>query len=110
MVLAEFAMFPTDRGTSVSPYVSRIIDLIDKSGITYQLTPMGTILEGDFDEVMKVVSSCYSALEADCDRIYCSLKFDYRKGDNSRMKSKTDKIQSILGRSVNLQSTKCSQI
>lgn len=101
MVLAEFAMFPTDKGASVSPYVSKVIDFIDKSGITYQLTPMGTIIEGHFDEVMHVVQSCYKVLEADCDRIYCSLKFDYRKGDSSRMTTKTGKIQSILGREIN---------
>ena len=50
-VLLEFAMFPTSgdcrEGGSVSKHVSRIIDMIDKSGYAYQLTPMGTIVEAD---------------------------------------------------------------
>ena len=45
MVLLEFAMAPA-AGASVSEYVARILDVIDKSGVPYQLTPMGTILEG----------------------------------------------------------------
>ena len=102
MVLAEFAMFPTDKGTSVSQYVAQIIDCIDKSGITYQLTPMGTIIEGSMDEVMATITACYKVLEPNCDRIYCTATFDYRKTDNSRMKSKTDKIQSILNRQINV--------
>ncbi len=102
MVLLEFAMFPTDKGESVSPYVAKIIDCIDKSGITYQLTAMGTILEGSFDECMKVLAACYKILEADCDRIYCSINIDYRKTEKSRMKSKTDKMKLILNREINI--------
>ncbi len=100
MVLAEFAMFPTDKGESVSKYVSQVIDAIDKSGITYQLTPMGTILEGTWDEVFSVITKCFKILEPQADRINTGIKVDYRKGDQSRMKSKINKIQSILDREV----------
>jgi hypothetical protein len=43
MVLLEFAMNPPDRGDGLSTYVARILDVIDRSGVPYQLTPMGTI-------------------------------------------------------------------
>lgn len=101
MVLAEFAMFPTDKGESVSAYVSQIIDVIDRSGITYKLTPMGTVLEGTWDEVFAVISSCFKLLETQSNRISTSIKVDYRHGDVSRMNSKIDKIKNILNREVN---------
>ena len=41
MVLLEFSMTPSTKEESKSPYVARILDVIDKSGLTYQLTPMG---------------------------------------------------------------------
>jgi len=44
-VLLEFSMFPTDKGESVSTHVSKVIKMIHDSGVTYQLTPMGTIIE-----------------------------------------------------------------
>lgn len=100
MVLAEFAMFPTDKGESVSSYVAMVIDTIDKSGITYQLTPMGTILEGSWEEVFAVIGNCFRALESMSSRINTSIKVDYRAGDESRMNSKIEKIQSVLGREV----------
>jgi len=56
MVLLEFSMSPLDKGESVSVYVSRSLDIIDKSGLPYQLTPMGTIIEGEWAEVMAVVT------------------------------------------------------
>ena len=100
MVLAEFAMFPTDKGESVSKYVSQVVDTIDKSGITYKLTPMGTVLEGSWDDVFAVITNCYKILEPQANRISVNIKVDYRKGDESRMNSKIDKIQAVLNREV----------
>ncbi len=102
MVLAEFSMFPTDQGESKSKFVSQIIDFIDKSGITYKLTPMGTILEGSWDEVMKVIDGCYKILEPQANRIFTTVKIDSRKSEGTRMNAKTDKIQSILERKINI--------
>lgn len=100
MVLLEFAMNPPDRGDGLSAYVARILDVIDRSGVTYRLTPMGTILEGDFDEVMRVVGDCFRALEPDCPRIGMNLKMDYRAGAASRLQSKVDAVERHLGRKV----------
>ena len=100
MVLAEFSMFPTDKGESVSQYVAPIIDVIDKSGITYQLTPMGTILEGSWEDVFDVITRCYKTLEPSSDRISVSIKIDYRKGDKSRMKSKIEQVEKLLGKEI----------
>ena len=100
MVLLEFSMFPTTQGESKSRYVARILDLIDKSGVRYQLTPMGTILEGEWDEVMGVVTACFEALKTDCPRISTQLKIDYRAGTESRMQSKIAAVESHLGRKL----------
>ena len=100
MVLLEFAMNPPDRGQGVSAYVARILDVIDRSGVTYQLTPMGTILEGNFDEVMKVVGDCFRALEPDCPRIGMSLKMDYRAGNETRLESKVEAVEKHVGRKL----------
>ena len=100
MVLLEFAMNPPDRGDGLSAYVARILDVIDKSGVPYQLTPMGTILEGSFDDVMQVVGDCYRALEPDCPRIGMNLKMDYRAGTESRLKSKVEAVEAKVGRKL----------
>ena len=31
--------------------MARSLDIIDKSGVDYRLNPMGTVLEGEWDEV-----------------------------------------------------------
>lgn len=100
MVMLEFAMAPGGKGESVSEWVARIIDVIDRSGVPYQLTPMGTILEGEWDQVMAVVTACFKALEGDCSRISMNLKMDYRAGPGGRIKAKTEKIEARLGRKL----------
>ena len=100
MVLLEFAMAPTGQGESMSAQVARILDVIDKSGVPYQLTPMGTILEGEWDDVMRVVTACFKTLQADCHRISLNLKMDYRAGAGSRLRSKIEKVEQHLGRKL----------
>ena len=100
MVLLEFAMNPPDRGQGLSAYVARILDVVDLSGVTYRLTPMGTILEGSYDDVMGVVRDCFRALEADCPRIGMNLKMDFRAGSESRLASKVEAVERQLGRKL----------
>jgi uncharacterized protein (TIGR00106 family) len=100
MVLLEFSMSPLDKGESLSPYVARSLDLIDKSGLPYQLTPMGTIVEGEWDQAMALVTACFQTMSRDCDRISTSIKIDYRAGKSGRLKSKIQAVESRLGRTL----------
>lgn len=100
MVLLEFSMSPLDKGVSLSPYVARSLDIIDKSGLPYQLTPMGTIVEGEWDQVMALVTACFERMSQDCDRISTSIRIDYRAGKSGRLKSKIQAVESRLGRTL----------
>lgn len=100
MVLLEFSMSPMSKGESLSPYVARSLDIIDKSGLPYQLTPMGTIIEGEWAEVMAVVGACFEAMKVDCDRIGAQIKIDYRAGPGGRMQAKIDAVEEKLGRKL----------
>lgn len=98
MVLLEFSMAPAGRGDSYSAAVARILDVIDRSGLPYQLTAMGTILEGEWPEVMKVVGDCFDTLAADFDRVGAQIKIDWRKSPGGRLKSKIEAVEAKVGR------------
>jgi uncharacterized protein (TIGR00106 family) len=100
MVLLEFSMSPLGKGESVSEFVSRSLDIIDKSGVPYRLNPMGTVLEGEWDEVFAVVRQCYERMKKDCNRISCSIKVDYRKGHSGRLVSKVASVEKTLKRAI----------
>ncbi len=104
-VLLEFAMFPTSdncrEGSSVSKQVAKIIDAIDKSGVKYQLTPMGTVVETDtIQEALDIIALAYEQVK-DCERVYSSLKFDIRHNSQDRLKNKIKSVEDNLQREVN---------
>ena len=100
MVLMEISIIPLDKGSSFSPYVARLVDIIDRSGLDYVLTPMGTIIEGEWHDVNALLSRLFESLSAESDRISISAKFDYRKDKSGRLKSKVASIEQQLGRTV----------
>lgn len=100
MVLLEFSMTPLGKGESVSQYVARSLEIIDKSGLDYRLNAMGTIVEGDIDQVLDVMRKCFDAMAADCDRVSCVAKIDYRKGHSGRLDAKVKSVEAKLGRGL----------
>jgi uncharacterized protein (TIGR00106 family) len=100
MLLAEFSMWPMDKGESVGPYVARLLDIIDQSGLPYRLGPLGTCIEGEYEPVMKVIQRCHEALAKDCNRIACTIKMDYRKGHDNMLDSKIASVEKSLGRKL----------
>lgn len=100
MMLLEFSMSPLSKGESVSEYVARSLDIIDHSGLDYQLHAMGTVVEGELDQVLGVLRKCFEAMQSDCDRITCTAKFDYRKGSQGRLVAKVESVEQKLGRSL----------
>jgi len=74
--------------------------VVAESGLDYQLTPMGTIVEGEWDDLWSLLSRCFRALEKDSDRISLQAKFDYRKGPGGRISSKVRSVQQKAGRAL----------
>lgn len=99
-VLLEFSLTPLDKGASVSRYVARSLDVIDRSGLPYRMNPMGTVLEGSWPEVWKVVSDCFELMRLDCERISVSIKIDYRRGRAGGLEGKIESVEKRLGREV----------
>lgn len=100
MLLAEFSMSPLDKGVSLSEFVARSLDIIDRSGLPYRLGPMGTCLEGEWDEVMDVVRDCFERMSQDCERITISFKGDWRRGRSGRLEAKIQAVEQRLGRQL----------
>jgi len=87
-VIVELSIFPLDKGQSLSPFVARALRIIRASGLPHALGPMGTSIEGQWHEVMAVVTACFEELQQDCERISVSFKADYRQGQDGRIQAK----------------------
>jgi uncharacterized protein (TIGR00106 family) len=100
MLLAEFSMWPMDKGESVGRYVARALDVVDKSGLPYKLGPLGTCVEGEWDDVMGVIKRCYEELSKDSNRVACTIKMDWRRGRSNSLEEKVASVEEHLGRKL----------
>ena len=98
MVLLEMSITPL--GDSVSQYVAECVELVERSGLDYELHAMGTIVEGELDEVLDVMRRCIERVATHSDRVTCAAKLDFRRGRSGRLKSKVASVEQKLGREV----------
>lgn len=95
-MLAIFTVVPVSECESISPLVTKIVDEVDKSGLDYKLTSMGTIVEGDWDGVMDVIKKCHHIMRRHAGRVLTSITIDDRKGAKKRL---LGKVESVLQKS-----------
>ena len=98
MTLMELSMYPVDRGESLSKYVAKLLDVIDASGLNYTLGPMGTVVEGEWDEVIALLSRCHETLTPLSNRVIANVKFDTRKGSSNRLEGKVKSVTEKMRR------------
>ena len=82
-MIAEFSIVPIGHGESVSQYVAECIKVVRSSGLKYELTPMGTVLQGPFDDVMDVIGSCHKKVRCMSNRVLTTIKIDDRMNERT---------------------------
>ncbi|QEG34257.1 MTH1187 family thiamine-binding protein [Bythopirellula goksoeyrii] len=100
MVLLEMSIVPMGSGESVSQYVAQCVDLVDQCGLAYEVHSMGTIVEGELPQVLDLLKQCIEKVAESSNRVTCSAKFDFRRGQSGRISSKVDRVEQQLGRAV----------
>ena len=98
MVLLEMSITPLGKGESVSPYVAECVRIIDESGLDYELHAMGTIVEGELNEVLDLMRRCIEQVAQHSDRVTCAAKLDFRRGHSGRIKSKVQSVEDKIAR------------
>jgi uncharacterized protein (TIGR00106 family) len=98
MVLLEMSITPLGKGESVSQYVAECVELVGQSGLDYELHSMGTIVEGELDQVLDLMRRCIEQVATHSDRVTCSAKLDFRRGHSGRLRSKVTSVEQKLGR------------
>lgn len=92
MILAEFSITPIGAGESISEYVAECLKIVRESGVPHELTAMGTIIEGDWDQVMAVIKACHLAVRRRCRRVSTLIKIDDREAPPGRIKAKVESV------------------
>jgi uncharacterized protein (TIGR00106 family) len=81
MAVAQISVVPVGTGSaSISDYVVRALETIKQSGLKYELSSMGTSLEGDAAAILEVVRQVHeSCFEQGAVRVLTSVTLDDRR-------------------------------
>ena len=93
MVIAEVNIIPLGTKTpSVSKHLAQALRVLrEEKNIKYELTSMGTIIEGDLGEILRVVRNMHeSTFDDEITRVVTTLKIDDRRDKTLSMSGKIE--------------------
>jgi uncharacterized protein (TIGR00106 family) len=96
MPIVDVSVVPVGTNTtSVSAFVKEAVGVIKKSGLKYQVSSMGTALEGDLDTIFKTIREIHEVFfSKGAKRLLTTIKIDDRRDKKQTME---DKIKAALG-------------
>lgn len=99
-MLAEFSIVPLGKGESLSDKIARVIETVESSGLPYKLNPMGTVIEGNWDDVFGLIRKCHAQVLDVSPRVVTTIRIDDRPGKKDMITGKIGSVEKRLGKEV----------
>ena len=99
-MLVEFSIIPIGAGSSIGEQLARVLKIVDASGLPYKVNPMGTVIEGSWNEIIKLIKKCHDTVMKSGDRVYTTISIDDRKGKPNRIEEKVKSIEKRIGKTL----------
>ena len=98
MAIVEVTIIPMGMGTSESQYVANCHKVLEnETTVKHMLSPMGTILEGDLDDIFQAVRKLHEVpFESGVMRVNTTIRIDDRRDKSASMEQKLHSVQSKL--------------
>ncbi|MEE9529318.1 MAG: MTH1187 family thiamine-binding protein [Dehalococcoidia bacterium] len=99
MAIAEISIIPLGTKTpSVSKYVARAVKVLQQErDLKYQITSMGTIIEGRLDKILAVAEKMHEGtFGREVTRVITLIEIDDRRDQASSMKGKMNSLTTEL--------------
>lgn len=99
-MLAEFSIVPVGSGSSIGDRLADVLKIVDTSGLSYKVNPMGTVVEGEWDELFKLIKKCHMTAMKKEERVITTISIDDRKGKPARIDQKVKSVEKRLGKTL----------
>ena len=97
-MLAELSIVPLNVGDHLSGPLAEVLDVVDRSGVRYKLTPTGTCLEGSWEEVMGVVRACHEQMRQRSRHVFTTIRIEDEEGADDKLVRNITSIEEKLNR------------
>ena len=99
-MLVEFSIIPIGKGSSIGDDIAKVLKIVDGSKLPYKINPMGTVVEGSWDDVVRLIKKCHNTVMKNSERIITTISIDDRKGKPSRIEEKVRSVEKRLGKTL----------
>jgi uncharacterized protein (TIGR00106 family) len=99
-MLLELSVVPLGRGRSISSDVADLVKIIDASGLDYRLTAAGTVIDGSWDQLMKVAKNCHGEMRKKTERVITLMKVDDYADRGDRLTAAVESVEKKLGKAL----------
>jgi len=100
VMLVEFSIVPIGTGSSIGDQLAEVLKIVDASGLPYKVNPMGTVVEGEWNDVIGLVKKCHSAVMKTGERVVTTVSIDDRKGKPNRIDEKVKSVEKRIGKQL----------
>ncbi len=101
-MLIEFSIVPVGK-QSMRQDLAEALKIVDSCGLPYQVTPTSTIIEGEWQEVMKVVQMCHDRVREHNEHVITTLKIDDKSGAQNQIYRNVAAVEQAIGRPLQKQ-------
>jgi len=99
MAVMEISVIPIGIGSSVSSYVADCIRVLKKAKASYELTAMGTNVEGDLKELVSLALQMHQVpFKKGAQRVVTTIKIDDRRDKKISIAGKKGSVRKKLAR------------
>lgn len=97
MALMEISVIPIGTTTpSIGNYIAEVVKVLEKDNLNYKLTDMGSIVEGDTDELFSIARKLHETpFEDEIKRVITRIEIDDRRDKKVKIE---DKVKSVMNR------------
>ncbi len=99
-MIVQFSIVPLGKGPGIGDDVAKVLKIVDNSRLSYKITPMGTVVEGSWDDIMGLIKKCHSLVLKSGERVVTSITIDDRKRRKNMMEEKIRSVEKRLGKSL----------
>jgi uncharacterized protein (TIGR00106 family) len=96
-MLAELTIFPLGVGPHTSLVLADILRIVDASGLPYVLTPSGTCIEGDWDQIMMAVKKCHEKARSHCTHVVTELRIEDDADSSDKLHENIASVEMAAG-------------
>jgi uncharacterized protein (TIGR00106 family) len=98
-VMLDFCVVPIGVGVSVSEYVAECQRVLETAGLSHQMHPYGTVVEGEWEAVFAALKRCHERVHAlGAPRISTSVRLGTRLDREQSMQDKLESVRQKLAK------------